>query len=151
MKMIIGGQKVDSSSGKTIDVLNPATGELIDTVPAATPEDVDRALEISKIGFEKWSKTPVAKRKEIFQKFVSLMYREDNMRWIIKTTAQEMGANVFFAGYGIASIEDLLMGYIETVRRNDGKVLTPNAEPGDANMPSNDLMMVVHEPVGTVV
>ncbi len=151
MKMIIGGQKVDSYSGKTIDVVNPATGEFIDTIPAATPEDVNRALDISKIGFEKWSKTPVARRKEIFQRFIDLMYREDNMRWIIKTTAQEMGSNAFFAGYGMDSIKDLLMGYIETMRRYDGKVMVPNAEPGDAGMPSNDLMMVVHEPVGTVI
>jgi acyl-CoA reductase-like NAD-dependent aldehyde dehydrogenase len=51
MKMLIGGKKVDSSNGKTIDVVNPATGKLIDTVPAATKEDVSRALDYAKIGF----------------------------------------------------------------------------------------------------
>lgn len=151
MKMIIGGKKTDSSNGRTIDVINPATGEFIDTVPAATTEDVDRALELSKIGFKKWSATPVSKRKEIFQRFVKLMYRDDNLRWIIQSTAREMGSNAFFAGYGVTSIEDLLMGYIETVRRYDGDVLMPNAEPGDAGNPSGDMMLVVHEPVGTVV
>ena len=33
MKMIINGKKVDSESGLTFDVLNPATGEVIESVP----------------------------------------------------------------------------------------------------------------------
>ena len=36
MKMIINGKKVDSESGLTFDVLNPATGEVIESVPKAT-------------------------------------------------------------------------------------------------------------------
>ena len=36
MKMIINGQKTDSMSGATFDVIAPATGEVIDSVPKAT-------------------------------------------------------------------------------------------------------------------
>lgn len=42
MKMYIDGAAADASNGEVIEVLNPATGELIDTVPSATQEDVSR-------------------------------------------------------------------------------------------------------------
>ena len=36
MKMLIGGKFVDSSDGAKMDVVNPATGKVVDTVPAGT-------------------------------------------------------------------------------------------------------------------
>ena len=45
MQMIINGKKTDSSNGKTMNVINPATGKVIDTVPVATKEDVDYAVD----------------------------------------------------------------------------------------------------------
>src|SRR5213592_1383035 len=44
-KNIVGGEWVDSASGETIEVLNPATGEAIAEVPRGTKEDADRAVE----------------------------------------------------------------------------------------------------------
>ena len=44
MKMLISGQWVDSSDGQTLDVVNPYDGAVIDTVPAAAMEDVDKAI-----------------------------------------------------------------------------------------------------------
>ncbi len=41
MKNLIGGKFVDASNGEKADVINPATNELIDTVPLATEEDVE--------------------------------------------------------------------------------------------------------------
>ena len=43
MKMFINGKAADSSDGASIDVINPATGVVVDTVPAATAEDVASA------------------------------------------------------------------------------------------------------------
>lgn len=72
MKMIIGGKKVDSSDGKTMNVINPATQEVIDTVPMATREDIDRALDNAVKGFHEWSAVPLWRRIEIARKFVDL-------------------------------------------------------------------------------
>ena len=47
-KMFINGEWVDSP--KSIDVLAPYTGELIDTVPSATPEQVEAALAAAENG-----------------------------------------------------------------------------------------------------
>jgi 1-pyrroline dehydrogenase len=58
-KQFIGGEWVEASSGETMEVLNPATGEVIAEVPRATAEDVDRAVEAAKKAWSEWqSKTP---------------------------------------------------------------------------------------------
>ena len=49
MKMYIGGKPVDARNKAVMKIINPATGKVIDTVPNATPEDVDRAVKIEKI------------------------------------------------------------------------------------------------------
>ena len=43
MKMIIDGQMSGSESGKAFEIVNPATGRVIDTVPQATERDIERA------------------------------------------------------------------------------------------------------------
>tara|TARA_Y100000590_G_scaffold364865_1_gene423443 strand:- start:450 stop:1883 length:1434 start_codon:yes stop_codon:yes gene_type:complete len=48
----IDGKWIDSSSGKTIKVDNPATGEIIGEVACATNKDVDMAVESAKKSFE---------------------------------------------------------------------------------------------------
>ena len=58
-KQFIGGEFVESSSGETMEVLNPATAEVIAEVPQGTAEDVDRAVDAAKKAWEEWqSKTP---------------------------------------------------------------------------------------------
>lgn len=47
MKNLIGREWKDSSNGATIEVVNPATQELIDTVPNVTEEDVDTAVKVA--------------------------------------------------------------------------------------------------------
>lgn len=54
MKMIINGEWVDSSDKQVINVINPATGEVTETVPQATAEDVQRALETAQRGKKIW-------------------------------------------------------------------------------------------------
>ncbi len=54
MKNYIDGQWVDSSNGKTLDKLNPSTGELLDKFPASTKDDVDRAIDAAESSYEAW-------------------------------------------------------------------------------------------------
>ncbi len=53
----IAGAWVDSASGQTTEVLNPADGEVIASVPASGPEDVDRAANAAAAAFETWGHT----------------------------------------------------------------------------------------------
>jgi acyl-CoA reductase-like NAD-dependent aldehyde dehydrogenase len=52
MKMLINGEWVEALSKETIDVYNPATHEFIDRVPSGKKEDIDKAVQIAKKGFE---------------------------------------------------------------------------------------------------
>ena len=47
-KCFIGGEWADAASGETMDVINPATGQVIAEVPRCGAEDVDRAVAAAK-------------------------------------------------------------------------------------------------------
>ena len=59
MKMIINGKKVDSESGKTFNVTDPATGKVIEAVPKATEKDIEAAVDAAVTGQKIWAEIPV--------------------------------------------------------------------------------------------
>jgi acyl-CoA reductase-like NAD-dependent aldehyde dehydrogenase len=59
-QQLIGGSFVDSASGETLEVINPATDEVIAAVPKSGPEDVDRAVRAAATAFETWKATSSA-------------------------------------------------------------------------------------------
>jgi aldehyde dehydrogenase (NAD+) len=58
----VGGAWADSSAPDTIDVVNPATEETIDRVPAGTAADVDRTVAEARRALAGWEATPPAER-----------------------------------------------------------------------------------------
>ncbi|HXF98110.1 MAG TPA: gamma-aminobutyraldehyde dehydrogenase [Gaiellaceae bacterium] len=72
-KMLIGGEWVESASGETMEVLNPATGEVIAEVPRGTAEDVERAVKAAEKAWEEWRwKTP-KDRSELLLKLADVI------------------------------------------------------------------------------
>jgi acyl-CoA reductase-like NAD-dependent aldehyde dehydrogenase len=63
--MLVGGRPYQGTTHDRLEVLDPATGELVDTVPAATAADVDAAVAAAKAAFEDWWATPAARRGEL--------------------------------------------------------------------------------------
>jgi len=55
MKMYVGSGAVEASDGKTQNIINPATGEVVDTVPAATLQDVDKAISTAVAYQDDWT------------------------------------------------------------------------------------------------
>jgi betaine-aldehyde dehydrogenase len=68
LQNMIGGEFVAPAEGKTEDVVNPATGEVIAHAPHSTEEDVDRAVKAARKAFETWSVTTPAQRQELLLK-----------------------------------------------------------------------------------
>ncbi|GAA5233639.1 aldehyde dehydrogenase family protein [Verticiella sediminum] len=64
--IFIDGQWVPSAGKDTLNVINPATEEILATVPRGTPQDVDRAVEAAVRAFEGWSRTSIEERAAIF-------------------------------------------------------------------------------------
>ena len=67
-QMIINGEPADAASGATMEVRNPATGEVVDTVPKADAEDTRRAIEAAAAAFPSWSSLAPHKRAQVLMK-----------------------------------------------------------------------------------
>jgi acyl-CoA reductase-like NAD-dependent aldehyde dehydrogenase len=64
-EMLIGGHRRTAADKIEIEVVNPATEEVIDTVPGASPEDVELAVETARRALREWSATDVEKRAAV--------------------------------------------------------------------------------------
>lgn len=73
LKNFIGGQWVESSSGKMELVPNPATGEALAYVPISSRKELDQAVAAAKEAFKTWSKVPVPRRARILFRYQQLL------------------------------------------------------------------------------
>jgi len=73
--MFIDGEWVASSSGETVEVREPSTGRIIERVPSATNDDVNRAVDAAKESFEKgvWSKAPPGDRANALLRIAAML------------------------------------------------------------------------------
>jgi malonate-semialdehyde dehydrogenase (acetylating)/methylmalonate-semialdehyde dehydrogenase len=91
LKNFVGGQWVDSGSGKTEAVYNPATGEVIAQVPLSSRNDVDNAVLSAKEAFESWSRTAVPRRARLLFKYQQLLV--ENWDELARIITLENGKN----------------------------------------------------------
>lgn len=75
--LLIAGEEVDASDGGVIEVVNPATAEVIAEVACAQPVDVDRAIASAKAAFESgvWADRPPAERARVLNRFADNVER----------------------------------------------------------------------------
>lgn len=72
-EMLIGGEWRQATGHEELDVLNPATEDTVDRVPAGTSEDVQLAVATAKRAFGQWSRTDVEHRATILAKAADLI------------------------------------------------------------------------------
>jgi acyl-CoA reductase-like NAD-dependent aldehyde dehydrogenase len=88
-KLYIGGAWVPSTGTGTLEVVNSTTEEVIGTIPAGTPEDVDRAVRAAAEAFPAWSATSVDERAKVLARVQeSLTARTPEIATLI---SQEVG------------------------------------------------------------
>src|SRR5205809_7161929 len=101
-KLFINGRQEDAASGRTIDVMNPATGERLTTVPDGDAADVDRAVAAARASFDKksWRGMDPSKREKILWDISELLAkRKDELARLEslengKTLREAAGADV---------------------------------------------------------
>jgi phenylacetaldehyde dehydrogenase len=73
-QLFIDGEFTGAVSGKTLDIINPATGSVIGQLANAGASDVDRAVKAAQRAFEegKWSSAPVHERARVLNRFADL-------------------------------------------------------------------------------
>jgi acyl-CoA reductase-like NAD-dependent aldehyde dehydrogenase len=140
MKLWINGQWEDSNSSQVIEIVNPATEEILDTVPAATPKDVDRAVAAAKAAFDGWRKTPASERAALLHQAAYKMreHFDELSRLLTLEEGKPLDENAEELDWSI----NTLHYYAELGRHIRGKVV-PSAEQGHLNM-------VLKEPYGVV-
>lgn len=145
MKMIINGKKTDSSDGKTQNIINPATLQVIDTVPSATAEDITRAVDGAVKAQEAWAALPVRERCNVLRKFADLvMERHLELGEIL---AKEAGKPYMKeAVWELDSVAYVYRGACDVALHYYGSTMPIGTEPGY----DDDLQVTVHEPLGTL-
>src|SRR5438128_1413325 len=75
-KMLVNGRWEEAAAGKTFDVYNPATGEVLAAVAEGMSEDIDRAVRSARAAFEgPWSRMTPAERGKLIWKLGDLIER----------------------------------------------------------------------------
>src|SRR5436309_9720698 len=86
--MLIGGEWREAAAHEELEVVNPATEETVDSVPAGSREDVELAVAMAKRAFPEWSRTDVEKRAAILAKAADLIH-EHAKELAAKLTAEQ--------------------------------------------------------------
>jgi acyl-CoA reductase-like NAD-dependent aldehyde dehydrogenase len=95
-QLYVDGAWVPSTGTATIDVVNPATEEVIGRVAEGTPEDVDRAVAAARAAFSAWSATSAEERGKLLTRLSEALGARAGE--IATTITEEMGSPAKFAG-----------------------------------------------------
>jgi 1-pyrroline dehydrogenase len=133
-KQFIGGEWIEASSGETMEVLNPATSDVIAEVPRSSAEDVDRAVAAARKAWDEWRfKTPkdrmelLLKLADAIDEHADELARLESLNvgkpwWVAKDEPPVMSDNLrFFAGAARnlegKSAGEYVEGYTSMIRR----------------------------------
>jgi succinate-semialdehyde dehydrogenase / glutarate-semialdehyde dehydrogenase len=139
-RLLINGQWCDAASGKTLDVINPATGKAIGKVAHADIADLDRALAAAQQGFEAWRKVPANERATTMRKAAALV--RERAADIGRLLTQEQGKPFVEARGEVLAAADIIEWFADEGRRVYGRIV-----------PSRNLaaqQLVLKEPLGPV-
>ena len=143
MKMLINGIWTDASDGATIQILNSATQEYLDTVPAATESDVQRAIDAAQEGKKLWAATPTHERVRILNRCADAIdARREELTCSLST---EMGKIIREARGEIRVCAQIFRGFADAAAHHYGKTMT-DYQIGT----EKDILFTRHEPLGVV-
>ena len=139
-QLLIDGQWCDAADGRTLPVLNPATGAEIGRVAHAGIADLDRALAATQKGFATWRAMPAIERSKLMRAAAALVRERADA--IAASMTQEQGKPVGEAKIEVLSAADIIEWFAEESRRVYGRIVPPR------NMAVQS--QVLKEPVGPV-
>ncbi|WP_373991438.1 NAD-dependent succinate-semialdehyde dehydrogenase [Duganella sp. BuS-21] len=139
-RLLIANEWSDAAGGKTIPVLNPATGKSIGTVAHATIADLDRALAAAQSGFDAWRKVSAHERAAIMRRAASLL--RERADEIGRLLTQEQGKPLVQARGEALAGADIIDWFAAEGLRVYGRIV-PSRNPAAQQL-------VLKEPVGPV-
>jgi aldehyde dehydrogenase (NAD+) len=124
------------SAGERIEVVNPATGAVVGTVPAGTGEDVNEAVRAARAAFAGWSTTSLADRAKIVERISEGLSARSEQ--IAHSVTAEMGSPIAFSRAVQAGLPVAVSATIAAIARD----FAWEEEIGNS--------LVVREPIGVV-
>lgn len=138
--MFVGGKQVEGRSGKTVDVYNPSTEELIGRVPEASADEIDEAVGVAHEAFLTWRDTPAAERAAAMMKLVNAV--RANIEEIGKMLTTEQGKPFPQAKGEINGFCSVIEFYAQEARRIHGMVLQSDVR--------DKFVYVLRQPMGVI-
>jgi succinate-semialdehyde dehydrogenase/glutarate-semialdehyde dehydrogenase len=139
-RLLIDGQWCDAADGRTLPVINPATGAEIGRVAHADVADLDRALAAAQKGFATWRATPAVERAKTMRAAAVLL--RERVDTIAAWMTQEQGKPLAESKGETLSAADIIEWFADEGRRVYGRVVPPR------NLAVQQT--VLKEPVGPV-
>jgi betaine-aldehyde dehydrogenase len=138
-QMFINGQFVDALLGKTREIINPATEEVIALVPESGPEDVDRAVRAAREAFDNgpWRKTSAQERGKLLLRLSAAIM--ENFDRLVELEVQDNGKPRREAEFDVSDAANCFEFYAGLATKIHGETM---------NVPMNAFSYVVREPVG---
>jgi len=137
---LIDGAWVQSDSGKTIDVTNPATTLKIGTVPKSGKAETRRAIEAAHTAFASWKKTTANERSKLLRKLHDLIL--ENQDALAELLTMEQGKSLAEAKGEVGISAAYILWFAEEGRRTYGDTVpSPWAD---------RRILVTKEPVGVI-
>jgi acyl-CoA reductase-like NAD-dependent aldehyde dehydrogenase len=138
--LYLNGEWVPSSSGRTFQTINPATGETLASFSQGTREDAETAVEVAAEARPMWRNFPAPKRGEILLRAAQLMReRKDQLG---ETVTREMG-KVIAEGKGDVQEAIDLLEYVA----GEGRRMLGETAPSEL---PHKFCMTVRQPIGIV-
>jgi betaine-aldehyde dehydrogenase/aminobutyraldehyde dehydrogenase len=118
-QIFIAGKWVNASGGETMDVLNPATAEVIAEVPRCSAEDVDRAVEAAVDALPEWLETTPGERAGILLKLADLI--DENADKLAEIESRNVGKPLGYARDEMPVCSDNIRFFAGAARLLEGK------------------------------
>ena len=138
--MIIGKEYVTGKSGKTIEVTNPSTEELVGYAPIASEDEIDFAVKTAQETFFTWRDTPAAERSAMMMRLVNAV--QANVDEIARVLTSEQGKPLYAAKGEIGGFCAVVEFYAQEARRIQGLVLQSDAK--------DRFVYVLRHPMGVI-
>ncbi len=137
MQMRIGGKEIEALTGKILEVRNPATGEIIDSVPSGTADDIGCAADAASDASGAWGKKTTRERGTVLV-HAALQVREQH-RELARLLTMEQGKPIREAIDEVRGFANILEFYAGISGHSPGETVRLGAS-GDC--------MIVREPLG---
>jgi len=141
-ELYIDGAFAAAASGETIEVIDPATGQVFAHAAAGGAEDIDRAVKAARRAFDGWAATPPSQRARLLLKLADLI--EQHGEAIALTESLDNGMPFMMAKFAG------VFGAADQLRYNAGWATKITGETMQISWPGEWQAMSLREPIGVV-